>query len=64
MHQVLILDELKVEERPRFNNKSNKIVGPCREHGKKTSLEYNSEKEVELLLDAIKKGDVHLAIEI
>jgi hypothetical protein len=64
VHQVLMLDELKVEERPRFDDESNKIVGPCREHGKNTSLEYNSGKEVELLLGAIEKGDVHLATEV
>jgi hypothetical protein len=64
VHQVLMLDELKVEERPRFDDESNKIIGPCREHGKNTSLEYNSEKEVDLLLDAIEKGEVHLATEV
>ena len=64
VHQVLMLDELKVEERPRFDDESNNIIGPCREHGKRTSLEYNSEKEVDLLLDAIQKGEVHLATEV
>jgi hypothetical protein len=64
VHQVLMLDELKVEERPRFDDESNKIIGLCREHGKITSLEYNSEKEVDLLLDAIGSGKVHLATEV
>lgn len=63
VHQVLMLDELKTEERPRLDDETNKIVGPCREHGKNTSLEFNSEKEVELLLEAIEKGEVHLATE-
>jgi hypothetical protein len=64
VHQVLMLDELKVEERPRFDDESNKIIGLCREHGRVTSLEYNSEKEVDLLLDAIEHSKVHLATEV
>lgn len=64
VHQVLMLDELKTEERPQLDDETNKIVGPCREHGKNTSLEFNSEKEVELLLEAIEKGEVHLATEV
>jgi len=43
VHQVLMLDELKVEEQPCCDNESNKILGPCCEHGKGTSLKYNSE---------------------
>jgi hypothetical protein len=64
IHQVLMLDELKAEERPPLDEETNKILGPCREHGKNTSLEFNSEKEVELLLEAIDKGEVHLASEV
>jgi hypothetical protein len=48
VHQVLIFDELKVEERPWYDEKSNKLVGICREHAKNTSLEYASEWEVQL----------------
>jgi hypothetical protein len=64
VHQVLMLDELKAEERPCLDEETNKILGLCREHGKNTSLEFNSEKEVELLLEAIDKGEVHLASEV
>ena len=64
VHQVLIFDELKVEERPRYDEKSNKIVGICREHAKNTSLEYASEREVQLLLESVKKGVVHLAVDV
>ncbi|KDR65073.1 hypothetical protein GALMADRAFT_162490 [Galerina marginata CBS 339.88] len=64
VHQVLMFDELKVEERPRYDEKSNKILGMCREHGAQhTSLEFASEKEVELLLECIKKNEVHLAVD-
>jgi hypothetical protein len=64
VHQIFMLDELKTEERPRLDDESNKIIGICREHGKRTSLEFTSEKEVELLLECIDKGEVHLAVEV
>lgn len=64
VHQVFMLDELKTEERPRLDDGSNKIVGVCREHGKKTSLEFNSEEEVKLLLECVDNGEVHLAVEV
>ncbi|KAF8058599.1 hypothetical protein FPV67DRAFT_1565461 [Lyophyllum atratum] len=63
VHQVLMLDELKIEERPRVDPETNKIVGICREHGYKTSLEFNSEKEIELLLRGIKEKEIHFATE-
>ena len=59
-----MLDELKTKERLRHDLESNKILGPCREHGHMTSLEFNSEKEVDLLLEGIDKGEVHLAVEV
>jgi hypothetical protein len=61
VHQVLMLDEIKVEERPRWDDKTNMILGPCREHGEKTSLEFNSRHEAELLVEALCTGEVHLA---
>lgn len=64
IQQVFMLDELKTEEWLHFNDATNKIVGICCEHGKKTSLEFTSEKEVGLLLDCIDKGEVHLAVEV
>lgn len=64
VHQVLMFDELKVEERPRWDDKTNMIVGICREHGSNTSLEYNSKQEVELLIHSIQKDIVHLATEV
>lgn len=64
IHQVLMLDELKTEERLRHDDKTNKILGACREHGSRTSLEFNSEKEVDLLIDEVDSGEVHLAVEV
>lgn len=64
VHQVLMLDELKVEERPRWDNRSNMILGICREHGHRTSLEFTSRDEADLLIQAIQEGNVHLAVEV
>ncbi len=64
VHQIFMLDELKTEERLRHDLDSNKIQGVCREHGYKTSLEFNSEKEVDLLLGAIDKKEIHVAVEV
>lgn len=61
MHQVLMFDELKVEEHPRWDDKSNNIIGVCREHSKHASLQYTSKDEVDLLFSQIIDGKVHLA---
>jgi len=61
VHQVLMFDEIKVEERPRWDDKSNNIIGVCREHSKNTSLQYTSKDEVDLLLSQILDEKVHLA---
>ena len=59
-----MLDELKVEERPRWDDKTNKIQGTCREHSENESLAFTSKHEPELLMDALHKGEVHLAVEV
>ncbi|TFK58449.1 hypothetical protein BDN72DRAFT_739650, partial [Pluteus cervinus] len=68
VHQVLMVDELKVEERPRWNPGTNTIFGVCREHGHQTSLVFNGKDDVDMLAECI-YGDedtppsVHLAVE-
>lgn len=59
-----MFDKLKAEERPHIDEETNMILGPCQKHGKITSLEFNSEKEVQLLLEALDKGEVHLSTEV
>ena len=61
VHQVLMFDEIKVEERPRWDDKSNNIIRVCREHSKHTSLQYTSKDEVDLLFSQILDEKVHLA---
>jgi len=60
VHQVLMFDEIKVEERPRWDDKSNNIIGVCREHSKNASLQYTSKDEVDLLFSQIIDEKVHL----
>ena len=63
-HQVLMFDELKVESRARVCPNTNKILGPCREHVGNTSVDYTSEKEVHLLLEALDRGEIHMAVDV
>ena len=63
VHQVLMLDELAVERRIRWDDSSNKFLGTCREHNHQISLNFTSEKELDILCDAIDNNDIHLASE-
>jgi hypothetical protein len=64
VHQILMFDELKVEERPQYDDSTNKIFGVCWEHSMRIGLEFNSENEVQLPLDGIQSREVHLAVEV
>lgn len=64
MHLVPMLDELAVEKRPRWDDTNNKFQGICREHGIETPLIFLTERELDMLCDAIKTGEVHLACEV
>ena len=63
-HQVLMLDELAVERRVRWDDSGNRFQGMCREHNHRIPLDFTSERELELLCDAIEKDEVHLASEV
>ncbi|KAJ7358530.1 hypothetical protein DFH08DRAFT_443246 [Mycena albidolilacea] len=39
-HQVLMLDEIVVEKRARWDDKTNMILGACREHSQNATLEF------------------------
>jgi hypothetical protein len=64
VHQVLMFDEIKVEERPRWCPRTNNILGVCREHTKKLDLKFSSQDDVHVLLDGVAKKNVHLAVEV
>ena len=64
VHQVLMLDEIAIEKCVRWDDFTNKFQGTCREHNHKIPLDFMSEKELDLLCDALEKDDVHLATEV
>ena len=64
LHAVAMFDELAIEKRPRWDNKSNKVLGICREHGSGTSLEFTSEDDLETMWDELGGGKIHLAHEV
>ncbi|KAJ7790692.1 hypothetical protein B0H13DRAFT_2245687 [Mycena leptocephala] len=63
VHRVLMLDEIAVEQRPRWDDKTNKIVGACRECSSRVSLELNTAADLELFFNTLDDGDIHLATE-
>ena len=64
LHAVVMFDELSTEKRPRWDDKSNKILGICREHGCGTSLEFTSEEDLQTLWEELARGKIHLAHEV
>jgi hypothetical protein len=64
LHAVAMFDELAIEKWPRWDDKSNKILGICREHGSGTSLDFTSEDDLETLWGELGSGKIHLAHEV
>jgi hypothetical protein len=62
--QVLLVDELAVELRLRYDAANNVILGPCREHTEGYSMEFQSMDEADLILDALRNGTIHLSSEV
>ncbi|KAI0282410.1 hypothetical protein BC826DRAFT_1093961 [Russula brevipes] len=63
VHQVLMLDELAIEKRVRWDDSHNKFLGTCREHNQRIPLDFTSERELDLLCNALENNEVHLATE-
>ena len=64
IHIVFMIDEIAQEKRPRWCDRTNRILGCCREHTKRRCMEFNSVADVEVLLQDVVQGDVHLAHEV
>ena len=64
LHAVIMFDEISVEARPRWDDKTNNILGVCREHGCRTSLEFTSEEDLHTLWEEFQCGKIHLAREV
>ena len=63
-HVVLMLDEIAQETRPQWCDRTNQILGWCREHTKGRCMDFNSIADAELLFQDMESGDVHLAHEV
>ena len=64
LHAVIMFDEISVEARPCWDDKTNKILGVCREHGRHTSLEFTSEEDLQTLWEEVQCEKIHLAHEV
>jgi hypothetical protein len=58
------LDELKVQERLRWDPRTNNILGVCREHGKQSALEFRSIVQADAVAEALREKRIHLATEV
>ncbi|KAJ7191493.1 hypothetical protein GGX14DRAFT_381107, partial [Mycena pura] len=55
VHQTLMFDEIATEKRVRYQLPTNKFQGICREHGSRIGLEFNGERDLDALCDALEK---------
>ncbi|KAJ7716434.1 hypothetical protein B0H16DRAFT_1898367 [Mycena metata] len=63
VHRVVMLDEIAVERRARWDDKTNMILGACREHSANVPLEFGDMADAELFFKELQAGNVHLATE-
>lgn len=61
---IILVDEIKLEERFRWDPGSNMILGVCQEHGNLCSLEFRSREEVHVLGELLCSKAVHAASEV
>ncbi len=64
IHAVLMFDEIATEKRIRLDVRMDVFLGVCREHGHRTSLEFNTEEDLKELFCALDNGEVHYAAEV
>lgn len=58
------VDEIKIQERLRWDSRTNMILGVCREHGGKCSLEFRTIAQADFIVDCLNEGKVHFAAEV
>ena len=63
-HVVLMLDEIAQETCPRWCDRTNQMLGWCREHTKGRCMDFNSIADAELLFQDMVSGKAHLAHEV
>ncbi|KAJ8089166.1 hypothetical protein PM082_014414 [Marasmius tenuissimus] len=63
VHYILMLDEIAVNQYPRYDDTTNKFTNICREHCHRISLEFNGFDDLEALVEALDEEEAHLAME-
>lgn len=58
------INEIKVQERLRWDPCSNQILGVCHKHGNTVALEFRSMHQADALLRSLQQGTVYLATEV
>jgi len=58
------IDEIKVQERLRWDPRTNHILGVCREHGSTCALEFRSIVQADAVADCLHKNIVHFSSEV
>ena len=58
------VDEIKLQERLRWDPQTNMILGICQGHGNKCSLELHSITQADHIVDCLNAGHVHFASEV
>ncbi|KAJ6449137.1 hypothetical protein C8R45DRAFT_947588 [Mycena sanguinolenta] len=53
VHQILMFDELAMEKRIHWDDKTNNFLRVCRQHGRRVSLQFNSENDLTELFRAL-----------
>ncbi|KAJ7486985.1 hypothetical protein FB451DRAFT_1026796 [Mycena latifolia] len=61
VHQILMLDEIATEKRARYDDRTNKVLGICRQHGYRLPLELKTEDDLNTLCEGVREGKAHLA---
>lgn len=64
IHAVLMWDEIATEKRLRWDDRTNKLLGIGRESAARTTLEFNSEHDLDVVFDDLEHGNIRLASEV
>jgi hypothetical protein len=64
LHAIIMFDEISVEAHPQWDDKINKILGVCHEHGCHTSLEFTSKEDLQTLWEEVQCEKIHLAYKV
>ena len=59
-----MIDEIKVEERLRWDPSTNRILGLCQEHTEHVGLDFCSMSDVRAVVHGIMCGEIHHASEV